>query len=149
MLTPSQIILIVTAGIIFLFGAFIGFKIGDARLRAFEAVIKIQTQAQEARTKKVEAESTKQTQEINDAYQAGITSLNQYYTKRLRDATIAQRLPAIPNTTISFNGPTSHAFLANDPKIADYDILAGQCAATTLQLEDLQKWVREQAATLK
>lgn len=94
MLTPSQIILIVTAGIIFLFGAFIGFKIGDARLHAFEAVIKIQTQAQEARTKKVEAESTKQTQEINDAYQAGITSLNQYYTKRLRDATIAQRLPA-------------------------------------------------------
>ena len=38
--------------------------------------------------------------------------------------------------------------IATTPKIADataaYSVLAGQCAETTLQLVELQKWINEQ-----
>ena len=71
-------------------------------------------------------------QGIQDEYDAKLALLRQYYANGVRR----------PTSTGAMSGISSTTSLAD--AIAAYNVLAGQCAETTLQTVTLQKWLTEQ-----
>jgi len=110
---------------------FAGWHTRDRDFTIYKDQVRIEAEKAQAHTESVQKQQALITKGIQDEYDAKLALLRQYYANGVRS-----------------NGSSSMPGIATTPKIADataaYSVLAGQCAETTLQLVELQKWINEQ-----
>jgi hypothetical protein len=132
MMFPST--LMIKAGIALAICAvmyFMGWNHEHKRLVAYQAEVAAVGKAQEvinqAKAKEHETISTA----ITNQYEARLSAVHSYYGDRLLDTgASSSRVPTIPKPTSCSNAATTDT------------VSARQCAETTLQLTELQNWVR-------
>ena len=108
-----------------------GFHLGNNRYLEYKASVEATAKAQEEKNKSVEAQHALVNKGIQDAYEAKLAALRNYYG----------RMQLNPSSgSMSGISPTPKG---TDAETA-YPTLAGQCAATTAQLTSLQDWVNQQ-----
>ena len=109
---------------------FLGWNNEHKKFVAFQAEIAALGKAQEtinaAKVKEHETISTS----IANQYEARLSAVHSYYADRVQPNTSSGNLPAVSKPTSCPNATTSDT------------ISARQCAETTLQLTELQNWVR-------
>jgi hypothetical protein len=109
---------------------FLGWNNEHKKFVAFQAEIAALGKAQEtinaAKVKEHETISTS----IANQYEAHLSAVHNYYANRVQPDSSSGNLPTVPKPTSCPNATTSDT------------ISARQCAETTLQLTELQNWVR-------
>jgi hypothetical protein len=109
---------------------FLGWNNEHKKFVAFQAEIAALGKAQEtinaAKVKEHETISAS----ISNQYEARLSAVHSYYADRVQLNTSSGNLPAVSKPTSCPNATTSDT------------ISARQCAETTLQLTELQNWVR-------
>ena len=119
-----------------------------ADLAAYKAQVAARVQAQKAVAARVTQEQQTTTKEINDGYQAELAATHAYYRGLLAHAR-THTVRAIPAAAGGAHGTPADALpvAASQPVSAPVAIpddalhLADDCAATTVQLVNLQAWV--------
>ena len=110
-----------------------GWHSRDVDFSAYKAEVKAETDKQIAKNESIQKQQELVKKGIQDEYDAKLSLLRQYYSNGVRQQSSSSSLP--PNSGIA-------------PKqfdaLAAYNVLAGQCAETTLMLVELQKWLNEQ-----
>ena len=119
----------------FAFGAFVGWLHEHDKLTAYQASVEAIAEQQERHNAEIIAKHNETTKAIHDDYKKRLDDLHSYYNDRVRDQGSC-RVPASPESTSITDGNPS-----NNQPLATTD--AEQCAAVTLQLLELQQWVRE------
>ena len=97
----------------------------------FKAQVEAVAQAAEIKTKETEARHEADKQEIEQDYKDRIASVQRRYADRLRQPS-GGKVPRATNPTNRLNEATANS----DPYLVE------QCAETTLQLVELQRWVK-------
>jgi hypothetical protein len=110
------------------FGA--GFYVEHLRFANYQMEVENIGKAAEAHNKAVEQQHQQITKGIQDEYDAKLSLLRQYYANGVRQPSSSTMSPI--STTTSIANAT-----------AAYNRLAQDCAMTTLQLTELQKWLNE------
>ena len=110
------------------FGA--GFYVEHLRFSNYKAEIEATAKAQEVHIESIKKQHELVTKGIQDEYDAKLALLRQYYANGVRQ----------PNSSTMSNISTTSS-IAN--ATAAYNKLAQDCAMTTLQLTELQKWINE------
>jgi hypothetical protein len=112
---------------------FLGWNHEHKKFVEFKAEVSALGKAQEEKNAAIVLQHEQITQGIKDEYEAKLAAVNNYYAIGVQSNPSSGRLPAAPSTT---SGATA---------IPEYRLLAQRCAATTLELEELQKWVKANA----
>jgi hypothetical protein len=117
-----------------LLGAFAsGWSVRNRDFNDYKREVDYAAKAQDANTKAVQKQQELVTKGIQDEYDAKLATLRNYYKS---------------TSVWNNNGGSAVPGLSPAPKSADviaaYNELAGNCAQTTLQLVELQKWINEQ-----
>ena len=124
---------IAVAILILLVGVYISGKHSvQVKFDAYKAEVIAIGQAQEEKTKQIEARNQKVNEEIKNAYNNQLANLRAYYGLRYKNSGI---VPPVPSTAAGIDEYSPDNLPATP-------ILAGQCAETTLNLLILQNWVR-------
>jgi len=119
------------AGLLLL-GAFAtGWGLRNRDFNDYKKEVNNAVKAQEAHVESIQKQHELVTKGISDEYDAKLALIRQYYSNGVRQ----------PNSS-GLSNLSSTANIAN--ATAAYNELAGNCAATTLQLIELQKWINEQ-----
>jgi len=110
---------------------YVGFHMGNSRYLTYKTEVEAVAEIQKAKVESIEAQHKLVTKGIHDEYDAKLALLRQYYANGVRQPS-GSSVSGISGTAKSFDATTA------------YTVLAGQCAETTLQLVELQKWMVEQ-----
>ena len=107
-----------------------GFHLGNSRYLEYKASVEAIAKTQEAHIESIQAQHELINQGIKNEYEGKLAAVKSFYSR-------VQLNPS--------SGPMSGISPAPKGTNAEtaYPILAGQCAETTLQLIDLQKWMLE------
>jgi hypothetical protein len=108
---------------------YMGWSHEHKKLVEYKAEVAALGKAQEEKNAALVAEHKQITEGIKDEYEAKLAAVNNYYTRGLYDAHTGN-LPSSANAPSGATPNTAYAELAR------------QCAATTLELVELQKWVK-------
>ena len=114
-----------------LFGS--GWWLGYSKYLNYKTEIEIVAKTQEAKVESITKQHELVTKGIANEYEAKLTALRNYY-----------------RATSVWNNPSSSKVsgISTAPTVADvataYNLLAGQCAATTQQVVSLQDWINAQ-----
>ena len=114
-----------------LFGS--GYWMGYSKYLNYKTEIEIVSKTQEAKVESIQKQHELVTKGIANEYEAKLTALRNYY-----------------KSTSVWNNPSSSkvSSISTAPTVADvataYNLLAGQCAATTQQVISLQDWINAQ-----
>ena len=108
-----------------------GWWMGYSRYVEYKKSVEIAAKTQEAKVESIQKQHELVTKGIADEYDAKLALLRQYYSNGVRQ----------PNSSSVSNLSTTSA-IANASSA--YSELIGNCAQTTLQLVELQKWINEQ-----
>ena len=127
-------------GIALLLSALSGWYVEHLRFVAFETEVKAIAVQQEEHVKGIEKQQSLITQQVKTNYETKLTALRSSYSSRLSN-TSSSKVPAISCTASGTNEGTS-----NEVSTAKVEQLPEQCAETTLQLLELQNWVKQQQA---
>jgi hypothetical protein len=118
---------------VFFAGSSVGWYFPHRALVEYKASVEAAAKAQEAHVESITKQQTLVTKGIQDEYDAKLAAVRNYYKS---------------TSVWNNNGSSTLPGISVAPKstdvIASYNELAGQCAATTLQLVELQKWINEQ-----
>ena len=112
---------------------FAGWHMRDRDFTTYKMAIQIAAEKQQAQTESIQAQHELVTKGISNEYEAKLSAVRNYY-----------------KSTSVWNNPNSSAMsgISTAPSSADviaaYNELSGQCAQTTLQVVELQKWINEQ-----
>ena len=109
---------------------FAGWHTRDRDFTIYKDQVRIAAEKQQAENESIQKQQALVTKGIQDEYDAKLSLLRQYYANGVRN-TGASTMPGISSTS-----KLSDA-------IAAYNVLAGQCAQTTLQVVEWQKWYNE------
>ena len=112
---------------------FLGWNHEHKKFVEFKAEVFALGKAQEEKNAAIVKQHEQITQGIKDEYEAKLAAVNNYYSVGVQSNSNSGRLPVSPSTT---SGATASP---------EYRLLAQRCAATTLELEELQKWVKQNA----
>lgn len=123
----------IAAVLAFLAGAASGWKYENGRFTAYKQEVAVVAAQQEAQVESIQKQQALVTKGIKDEYDAKLSAVRNYYK----------------STSMWNNASGSQVSgISTAPSISDvvtsYNLLAGQCAETTLQLVQLQKWLNEQ-----
>ena len=132
---PLPIITYVKAGllIVLVCGVFFaGWHTRDRDFTIYKDQVRIAAEKQQAENESIKKQQELVNKGIQDEYDAKLALLRQYYANGVRNNNGSN-----PVSGISSTSKLSDA-------IAAYSQLAGNCAATTLQLTELQKWINEE-----
>lgn len=110
---------------------FAGWHTRDRDFSAYKMEQQIAVEKQKAENESIKKQHELVTKGIQDEYDAKLALLRNYYANGVRQ----------PNSSTMSNISSTSA-IAN--ATAAYNELAGQCAQTTIQLVELQKWLNEQ-----
>ena len=113
-----------------LFSMYLGYSFEHSRFVAYRGEINALALAQEAKNKEIIKEQALINKGISNEYQAKLVAINIKYGRLFNSNSVKDATST--NTTTILDGR------------AAYNILAGQCAQTTLMLVSLQKWELEQ-----
>jgi len=112
---------------------FAGWHIRDNDFTIYKDQVRIAAEKQAAQTASVQKQQELVNKGIKDEYDAKLSALRNYYKS---------------TSVWNNNGSSTVSGISTAPKSADvisaYNELAGNCAQTTLQLVELQKWINEQ-----
>ena len=108
-----------------------GYWAGYSKYVAYKKEVEIAVKAQEAKVESIQKQHELVTKGISDEYDAKLSLIRQYYANGVRSPSTSG-LSNFSDTTKFFDASTAYAELA------------GNCAQTTLQLVELQKWINEQ-----
>jgi hypothetical protein len=112
---------------------FAGWHIRDNDFTIYKDQVRIAAEKQVAQTASIQKQHELVTKGISDEYDAKLSALRNYYKS---------------TSVWNNNGGSTVSSISTTPKSADvisaYNELAGNCAQTTLQLVELQKWINEQ-----
>lgn len=108
----------------------------QVKFNAYKAEVAAAAHAQEEQTRRIEVKNAKATQEASDLHRKQLAVLRSYYAQRLPNAGTGS-LPQVSGSAPGADG-TSPDYLSVIPAA---DVLASQCAETTLMLTNLQGWV--------
>lgn len=108
----------------------------QVKFNAYKAEVKAAAASQEEKTHQIEVKNAKATQQAADNYRKQLAVLRGYYAVRLPNAGPGH-LSAPPVGTAGTDGASPDYVSAIPP----VDVLARQCAETTLMLTSLQGWV--------
>ena len=114
-----------------LFGS--GYWMGYSRYIEYKKSVEIIAKTQEAKVESIQKQHELVTKGIANEYEAKLAALRNYY-----------------KSTSVWNNPSSSKVsgISTAPTVADvataYNLLAGQCAATTQQVVSLQDWINAQ-----
>ena len=111
---------------------FAGWHSRDRDFTIYKDQIRIAAEKQAAETASIQKQHELVTTGIQNEYDAKLALVRQYYANGVRSNNGASTVPGISSTS-----KLSDA-------IATYNQLASDCAATTLQTVELQKWITEQ-----
>ena len=112
---------------------YLGYSFEHKRFVDFQHVVREEAAKQEAKVESITKQQTLVTKGIQDEYEAKLSAIRNYY-----------------KSTSVWNNPSSNKVsgLSTAPSVTDvvtaYNVLAGQCAETTAQVVELQKWINEQ-----
>ena len=121
---------------LFAAGAFVGWLHEHEKLIKYQASAQALAEEQERHNAEIIKKHNETKQQIHDDYKKRIADLHSYYNdKRLRNKDSCEVSPAAKSTIRPDGNPS------NNQPLATTD--AEQCAAVTLQLLELQQWVRE------
>lgn len=122
------------------FGAAKTYKFEESRHATTLARIKAAGDEQNERTQKEIARQKEISANVAQSYDAGLRSINDYYSKRLRNAVASSRKLSTTTTTTT----TTNAASADTIPTERYTRLEIDCAKTTLMLVQLQTFNRQQ-----
>lgn len=108
----------------------------QVKFNAYKAEVAAAAHAQEEKTRQIEVKNAKTTQEATDNHRKQLAILRGYYANRMSNAGTG-RLPTVSSGTAGADGAPGD-FVSAIPPV---DVLAAQCAETTLTLTNLQGWV--------
>ena len=108
-----------------------GWWMGYSRYIEYKKQVEIAAKTQEAKVESIQKQHELVTKGIQDEYDAKLDLIRNYYANGVRQSN-SSGLPNISNASSIANAVTA------------YNELAGNCAQTTLQLVELQKWLNEQ-----
>jgi len=112
---------------------FAGWHMRDRDFTVYKTAIQVAAEKQQAQTESIQKQHELVTKGIQDEYEAKLVAVRNYY-----------------KSTSVWNKPSSSTMpgISTAPSATDvitaYNELAGNCAQTTLQLIELQKWLNEQ-----
>ena len=112
---------------------YFGYHIGNSKYVSLKQETELLAKTQEAQVESITKQQKLVTKGIQDEYEAKLSAIRSYY-----------------KSTSVWNNPSSSKVsgLSAAPTVADvttaYNVLAGQCAETTAQVVELQKWINEQ-----
>ena len=110
-----------------------GWWLGHSKYVEYKASVETIAKTQEAHVDSIQKQHELVTKGIANEYEAKLTALRNYY-----------------KSTSVWNNPSSSKVsgISTAPTVADvataYNLLAGQCAATTQQVVSLQDWINAQ-----
>ena len=108
----------------------------QVKFDAYRAEVKAVAQAQEEKTRQIEAKNKRLFEETQNAYNTKLANLRTYYGVRINKS---------GGTVSGIPYPSAGASEYSPDNLPAPAILAGQCAETTLNLLVLQDWVRSAA----
>jgi len=108
-----------------------GWWMGYSRYIEYKKQVEIAAKEQEAKVESIQKQHELVTKGISDEYDAKLALIRQYYSNGVRQPN-SSSVSSLSNTASIANAATA------------YNQLASDCAATTLQLIELQKWINEQ-----
>ena len=111
---------------------FAGWHTRDRDFTIYKDQVRIAAEKAQAHTESIQKQQEITTKGIQNEYDAKLALIRQYYANGVRSNNGASTVPGISSTS-----KLSDA-------IASYNQLASDCAATTLQTIELQKWINEQ-----
>jgi hypothetical protein len=111
---------------------FAGWHTRDRDFTIYKDQVRIEAEKAQAHTESVQKQQEITTKGIQNEYDAKLALVRQYYANGVRNN----------NGGNSMSGISSTSKLSD--AIASYNQLASDCAATTLQTIELQKWINEQ-----
>jgi hypothetical protein len=115
-----------------LFGAFAtGWGLRNRDFNDYKKEVANAAKAQEEKVKSIRSQQELVNKGIENEYNAKLALLRQYYANGVRQPS-SGAMPTITNATSGLDAITA------------YNLLAGQCAATTQQIVSLQDWYKEQ-----
>jgi hypothetical protein len=123
----------IAAAVAFLLGAGAGWKYEHNRFVTFKTEVESVAKVQEAEVKSIQKQQALVTKGIKDEYDAKLSAVRNYY-----------KSTSVWNNASGSQVPGISAAPSTTDVITAYNVLAGQCAETTLQLAQLQKWLNEQ-----
>jgi hypothetical protein len=124
----------IVAGIVCVLGIFYaGWHIRDVDYMAFKKEVESVSKAQEAHVESIQKQQALVTKGIKDEYDAKLSAVRNYY-----------KSTSVWNNASGSQVPGISPAPSSADVITAYNVLAGQCAETTLQLVQLQKWLNEQ-----
>jgi hypothetical protein len=124
---------IAAAALILLIGVYLSGKHSvQVKFDEYKAEVIAIGNAQEEKTKQIEARNQRINEETRNAYNNQLANLRAYYGMRYKSS---GNLPKVPDTPIGIND-------YSPDNLPITPILASQCAETTLNLLVLQNWVR-------
>jgi len=112
---------------------YFGYHIGNSKYVSLKQETELLAKTQEAKVESITKQHELVTKGIANEYEAKLTALRNYY-----------------RATSVWNNPSSSKVsgISTAPTVADvataYNLLAGQCAATTQQVVSLQDWINAQ-----
>ena len=112
---------------------YFGYHIGNSKYVSLKQETELLAKTQEAKVESITKQQKLVTKGIQDEYEAKLSAIRNYY-----------------KSTSMWNNPSSNKVsgLSTAPSVTDvisaYNVLAGQCAETTAQVVELQKWINEQ-----
>jgi len=124
-------IIIITVVVSICFGS--GWWLGYSKYLDYKKSVEIAAKEQESKVESITKQHELVTKGIANEYEAKLTALRNYY-----------------RATSVWNNPSSSKVsgISTAPTVADvataYNLLAGQCAATTQQVVSLQDWINAQ-----
>jgi hypothetical protein len=132
-MTPYATYIKIGLSLIFICGVFFaGWHTRDRDFTIYKDQVRIEAEKAQAHTESVQKQQEITTRGIQNEYDAKLALLRQYYANGVRNNNGSN-----PMSSISSTSKLSDA-------IATYNQLASDCAATTLQTVELQKWITEQ-----
>jgi hypothetical protein len=110
-----------------------GYHMGNSRYVEYKASVEATAKVQEAKIQSIQKQHELVTKGIQDEYEAKLSAVRNYY----KSTSMWNKSSGSPMPGISATPSVSNVVTA-------YNELSGQCAQTTLQLIELQKWINEQ-----
>ena len=109
---------------------FLGYSHEHKKFVKYQAEIAALGKAQETINAAKVREHENLSESIKSEYDARLSAVHNYYAQRVQPDTSSSNLPSVPKPSVCPNVPAPDAGLAR------------RCAQTTLQLTELQKWVK-------
>lgn len=133
-LTPFAkiVAIIATVVVIFATGYYKGYRNTQDKFDSYKAEVAAVAAKQEAKTKIINQNNTRVAKETSNAYKDNLAAVRDYYNRMYNDG--SKFVSRLPNASTGTNATPS------------YDVLAGQCAETTLQVVTLQDFIKSTSA---